>query len=214
MDKREQLEQFHRKRILDASRKLFSEKDREQVTMDDIAKAGDYSKATLYVYFKNKDDIYHTLLLERMKALHRHLIQVVESGKPAMHQYVAACLVLSKCYDENPNQYKDIFYVMTRDQELQNRTTILDRLYQTSEDIYSTLSVIFQSGVEDGSFKEGTPELSSSLIYFAALSGIIELVNNKHIYIRRRTGMDKDEFMKHGFRMMLRSVLNEGIKSE
>lgn len=214
MDKKEELELFHRARILTASRELFGEKDKDLVTMDDIAHAADYSKATLYVYFKNKDEIYNIILLDSMRHLYKQLVQVIDNEKSAMHQYVAACLVLSKYYEENPHYYKSILEIMTRDQELQNRTVSLDRLYQVSEDMYTALGAIFQNGILDNSFRADTPELSSSLIYFAALSGIIELVNNKHIYIRRRTGMSKDEFLKFGFRMMLRSVLKDGIKSE
>lgn len=211
MDKKVELEKFHRQRILSASRKLFGERNREQVTMDDIAKAADYSKATLYVYFKNKDEIYYIILLERMKELYNKLLEIVGGESRSKHQYVAACLLFAKFYEENPYQYKSICEIMTSDQELQNRSSILDKLYQVSEDIYSAIGVIFQNGIIDGSFKENIPELSTSLIHFAALSGIIELVSNKQIYIRRRTGMDKDQFLKLGFKMMLSTVTNEEL---
>lgn len=47
----------HREKIASAAQRLFMEKGIEAASMDDIAKAAGYSKATLYVYFKNKEEI-------------------------------------------------------------------------------------------------------------------------------------------------------------
>lgn len=44
--------------ILEAARKLFQERGFLNVTMSDIAEVAELSIGTLYLYFKNKDDIY------------------------------------------------------------------------------------------------------------------------------------------------------------
>lgn len=44
--------------ILEAARKLFQERGFLNVTISDIAEAAELSIGTLYLYFKNKDDIY------------------------------------------------------------------------------------------------------------------------------------------------------------
>ena len=46
----------HRAAISSAAATLFSEKGVEHTSMDEIAKQAGYSKATLYVYFKNKEE--------------------------------------------------------------------------------------------------------------------------------------------------------------
>ena len=61
MGKREKLKEFHRSNILEVAKKLFLENGFIQTTMDDIAKVADYSKSTLYVYFKSKEEIMHAL---------------------------------------------------------------------------------------------------------------------------------------------------------
>ena len=47
----------HRENIVSAASALFLEKGIAAASMDDIAKAAGYSKATLYVYFENKEEI-------------------------------------------------------------------------------------------------------------------------------------------------------------
>lgn len=46
-----------RKRILKASRKLFSQKGYEETMMEDIANKAEVSKATIYNYFSNKESL-------------------------------------------------------------------------------------------------------------------------------------------------------------
>lgn len=64
----------HREKIASAASVLFMEGGIAATSMDDIAKAAGYSKATLYVYFENKEEIVGILVLDSMKktlSLHR-----------------------------------------------------------------------------------------------------------------------------------------------
>jgi len=47
--------------ILDAARKIFLEKGYDSTSMRNIAEEIDYSVGTIYLYFKEKDEIFHAL---------------------------------------------------------------------------------------------------------------------------------------------------------
>src|SRR5215471_13865816 len=62
--------------ILDAARKIFLAKGYEEASIRNIAEEIDYSPGTIYLYFKDKDEIFHALheegfrkLLEKMQPL-------------------------------------------------------------------------------------------------------------------------------------------------
>lgn len=57
LSRRELNKQNSRKRILKASRKLFSTKGYEETMIEDIAHRAEVSKATLYNYFPNKESL-------------------------------------------------------------------------------------------------------------------------------------------------------------
>ena len=78
--KKEALALFHRQNILAAAEKLFLAKGFDKTTMDDVAKEAQYSKATLYVYFKSKDEILNYLTLESMKQLYTHIHEGIKKG--------------------------------------------------------------------------------------------------------------------------------------
>ena len=54
--------------VLDAARRLLATRDIEKTSMDEIAVAADYTRRTLYAYFKSRDEI---LLLSRRLRLHQ-----------------------------------------------------------------------------------------------------------------------------------------------
>ena len=51
MSKKEAVTALHRARIMAASERLFSEKGYAQTTIDDISKASEYSRRTIYTYY-------------------------------------------------------------------------------------------------------------------------------------------------------------------
>jgi AcrR family transcriptional regulator len=62
--------------ILDAARRIFLEKGYAQTSIRNIAEQIDHSPGTIYLYFKDKDDIFHTLheegfsrMLQKMQPL-------------------------------------------------------------------------------------------------------------------------------------------------
>jgi hypothetical protein len=57
-ERRIRREKIRQKQILDAAKKLFFEQGFAATSMNQIAKKVELSKGTLYLYFKNKEELY------------------------------------------------------------------------------------------------------------------------------------------------------------
>ena len=60
----------HRREILEVALDLFSKKGLYAVTMVDIAKESEFAVGTMYKFFKNKEDIYKALVIEKVSEFH------------------------------------------------------------------------------------------------------------------------------------------------
>ena len=89
--KKEALEQFNRDNILSAAKELFEAKGVEKTTMDDIAELADYSKSTIYVYFKSKEDIYNSIVREYIDVLTGELELCMGDDKDFETSYYNLC---------------------------------------------------------------------------------------------------------------------------
>lgn len=214
MAKKAELEQFHRNTISTAADKLFMVNGVEKTTMDDIAKAAEYSKATLYVYFKSKDEIFHYITLKSMAVLHDRFSKILHKEVSAIDQYMSICETLAEFYEKHPLHFQSMLETIAADVDSRAESQILEDIYQTGEMLNDDIKVLLQKGVQEGVFKEDLPCVPTGLIHWAALSGIVSMGGKKQDYIGERTGMKKKEFMKFGFLMILNSILKGGVTVE
>lgn len=77
LTRREREKLRHRRQMLVAAIKLFSEKGYHNVSMHEIAKRAEFAIGTLYKFFKNKEDLYKALIMEKAVEYHRALIKVL-----------------------------------------------------------------------------------------------------------------------------------------
>lgn len=92
----------HRENIVCAASLLFMEKGIAATSMDDIAKVAGYSKATLYVYFENKEEIVSILVLSSMKKLHDYISGALEQQEATKARYDGICRGLVQYQEEFP----------------------------------------------------------------------------------------------------------------
>ena len=83
--KRREREQ-RRQQIMNAARKVFSINGFMKTTMEDIAREAELSPGTLYLYFKNKDELYASLSVVVLEHLYEKLKRVFikEAQNPQM----------------------------------------------------------------------------------------------------------------------------------
>ena len=71
-----------KQKIMDAAHGLFLEKGPANVSMSDIAAAMGGSKATIYNYFKNKDEVFAEVMLASIHKIKGEAFQAVDCSQP------------------------------------------------------------------------------------------------------------------------------------
>ena len=85
---RKEQEKIARKNeIMEAGLQLFAEKDYHEVTVDEIAERVGLSKGTLYLYFKNKEDLFFSIVQDKADLFYERLHATI-----ARDQSFADCL--------------------------------------------------------------------------------------------------------------------------
>lgn len=73
---RAEQESSKRREIIDGARRVFFEKGYDGASMDEVAKAAGVSKATIYVYFGGKEDLFEALVVNDRARSAEHLFVV------------------------------------------------------------------------------------------------------------------------------------------
>ena len=84
--KREEKNEARRKAILDAALEIFSAHGFAAARVEDIARAAKVAKGTIYIHFVDKKDIFNTLVLEDILALHQSVRAMLARTELPLHE--------------------------------------------------------------------------------------------------------------------------------
>jgi TetR/AcrR family fatty acid metabolism transcriptional regulator len=84
--------QARRQAILQAARQVFARKGFEPATLEAVAREAGLAKGTLYLYFKNKEDLYYHTVLHLLDSLQSNMQARVEQSAGALQKLRAIAL--------------------------------------------------------------------------------------------------------------------------
>lgn len=199
----------HRENIVSAASALFMEKGIAATSMDDIAKAAGYSKATLYVYFDNKEEIVGILVLNSMQKLYDYISSALIQHESTEAKYKFICRGLVQYQEEFPFYFKMVLDKINIDFESRAYLPEEKETYQIGEEINEKIKLFLLYGMEKGDLR-GDLEIMPSIFHFwGMISGIIQLAANKEEYIKKSMGLSKNEFLEYGFSLIYHSIADK-----
>lgn len=204
--KKEQLIQFHKNNILEAAKQLFLEKGFIETTMDDIAKLADYSKSTVYVYFKSKEDIYNHIIFSYMQLLHVTIEKCIKESDKFEQCYFNICEALVTAYEDYPLFFESTLgHISTDEQEL-SANQILRQIYDEGEQINNSMIKLFEMGIQQQYLRDSILILPTVFTLWASITNTIIIANQKEKYIAQRMQMSKSKFLEYSFQLLLVSL--------
>jgi AcrR family transcriptional regulator len=197
--KRKERENLHN-RILEAARDLFLEKGYAQTSIRNIAERIDYSPTTIYLYFKDKDAIFHALHQEGFAMMNSKMQVLLMVDDPFERLKAMGRIYISFAMD-NPELYDLMFIQRAPINVLETEDVSTWAEGQTS---FSMLKLTIDHCIQAGYFKFDDPEAASFVIW-SAMHGMISL------YTRHRcrviSEVNRQQIVEKGF-LQLTKVLD------
>ena len=184
-ERREREKENLRQEILDAARQLFLRNGYENVSMRQIAKKIEYSPTTIYLYFKNKSELFHSLCEEAFAKLEKQLDGIVKidvdparlpsKGMEASTDPVWCLRKGAEAYIRfglhYPHHYRLLFltpHPEDKDPEFQFKGSAGERSFRFLLEIISL-------GIEQGKFRKSDPMMLAQTCW-AVMHGITSLL--------------------------------------
>ena len=148
--------------ILNGALEVFKSKGIEGSTMDEIALESGFGKATLYYYFKSKEEVFSAILTNGWKDLWSDLEPVIsENNKSPRDIFINILLCISDNVRSHPGLYEFLFNAP----KMISFDSQSWRKYQ--DRIYSVIHTLLEEGIKLGEFPKSKPKM-----LFKALGGL------------------------------------------
>jgi len=200
-ERKERERERRRQQIMVAAKRVFSQKGYNKATMEDIAGEAELSPGTLYLYFKNKEELYASLSLRILHYLNIRVQHVSnEKNLDPKEKMAALREAMFDVYNFDPITIINLFHLQSSETLRNLSSEFLDEIMDLSRKTISGLARIFETGIKAGFFVDKHPHALAD-IYFSIFSGVILWEASKNIldqgknYLEATLGTAFDLFM-------------------
>jgi AcrR family transcriptional regulator len=180
-----------RQQIIVAAKRVFSEKGFSKSTMEDIAREAELSPGTLYLYFKNKDELYASLSLRILQYLNIRL-EDVKKGKDIKPQQKIASIkeALYDVYQFDPMILVNMFHLQSSETLKNLSSPLLDNITELSRNSLNVLAQIFKDGSDQNEFFNHHPAAVADIVW-SLFTGVVlweeskRMIDNEKDFLRQ-----------------------------
>ena len=164
-----------RDRILEAAEEIFSRFGFKKTTMDEIAESLHKAKGSIYYYFKNKEDVFKSILEKESSLLRNEIKKAIDSEVAVEKKLEAYLLIKIKMMKK-----VGVYYQALKDEYLAGYSFIQEIRKEHFKNELRIIKNILTEGMKRGVFDIKQIEVTATTIYttFAAME-YSQLIGNK-----------------------------------
>ena len=180
-ERRKREKEKRRADILDAAERLFFSRSYEDVSMDEIALEVELNKATLYLYFKNKEALYAAIVLRGVEILKNKYMECMDKNIPGIEKV----MLMGRAYYMYSLEYPDYlrmihFYGSERFSKENPCTAEIGKGYGTCR---LFLRDAIQEGIDDGTIRADLDPFLTSMYLMISFMNILSMENKWKLVI-------------------------------
>jgi TetR/AcrR family transcriptional regulator len=202
-DRRQREKEQRKTEIINAAERLFFSRGYEDVSMEDIAREVELNKATLYLYFENKEALFATIVLRGVGILQE---KYTESMKKQVTGIVKVFL-MGQAYYRFSQVYPEYlrlihFYGSERFSQENPCTAEIGKGYGTCRLI---LRDAIREGIDDGTIRADLDPFLTSMYLMISFMGILSMENKWKLVIGEE-GFSNEQFTNEFFRFIFPAI--------
>ena len=193
-DKKELVQRFRTEGILDAARRVIARRGLEKATMEQFASEAGISKATIYLYFKNKESIYFHCVIDRFDELIKVLKQSIEGMDDPMQKIETLIRAHMKEMESDMDFFR-VFFTESRGMFLDHSTEFGQEFAKRQQEFSSLMSGTLKECMDKGILREMDPVKGYSLL-FSMVRGMVmcKILNCDNTPLSSDAGLVLDVF--------------------
>ena len=190
-ERKEREKERRRQQIMVAAKRVFTSKGFSKATMEDIAQEAELSPGTLYLYFKNKEELYASLSLRILQYLLIRVEHVNDEKDAGPEEKLKALMdAMYDVYEFDPLIIINMFHLQSSETLKNLSPQLMTEIKDLSRKSLGSIAQIFQDGVDQGLFIDRHPTALADT-FWSLFSGVVlwltskRLINKEKDYLKQ-----------------------------
>jgi AcrR family transcriptional regulator len=178
-ERREREKEQRKNDIIDAAERVFFKKGQENATMDDVAEEAELSKGTLYLYFKNKEDLYLAIHLRGNRILYSLFKNAVKDMKTGIEKTRSIGAAYVEFFRKYPDYFKAMLYYESHNIDFEDENSVANECLNEGK---ATLELLIESiviGIKDGSIRADIDPIKTAINLWGQTTGVLQVASLK-----------------------------------
>ncbi|GIP48274.1 putative HTH-type transcriptional regulator YfiR [compost metagenome] len=209
-ERKEKARELRRQEMIEAAEKVFFAKGYDLATMDDVARAAEFSKRTLYIYFSSKEQLYFEIMTRGYKQLLQMLRDDTEKKDrtDAIGELKQMALTLHRFSLTHPDYFRAIMEYENGELDFKNDVPDPSReaCYELGEQVMGRLIGILNKGMAEGSVRSDIHPEKTALVLWACTVGVFNTAGKKGNYIRNYYNTTSEDLVAEAYHLLIRSI--------
>jgi len=174
IERKEREKEARKNLILDAAERIFESKGIQQATMDDIAREAELAKGTIYLYYRNKDELQLGVMMRAMDLMHDSFADAASKENLALKKFQAVGDAYWKFANDEPFRFK-----MMCNADFPMRENISDEMLLEMNEkgswVWKLLVGIIEEGKREGTIKANAESFSVAMLSWLNTMSVLRL---------------------------------------
>ncbi|MCP4669327.1 MAG: TetR/AcrR family transcriptional regulator [Deltaproteobacteria bacterium] len=204
-ERKEREKEQRRRQIIDAAEKVFAADGFSGATIENIAEEAELSPATLYLYFKNKDELYASLNLKMLGVLIEKMEGVYHrDGLSPEEKIMALEKALFEVYEHDPLNVINVLRFQSSEELRKLSPELSTQIKNSARKYLRAIAGIFEDGVQEGAFLDRHPTAFADIVW-GLFAGLV-------LWEHTKKGFDpRKDFLRSTLGLAI-EILSRGIK--
>lgn len=195
-----------RNTIVESAKKVFLEKGIENATMKDVAAEAELSKAALYLYFKNREELTFELLHISFLKIKGLIQTAAEQESDGFHKLKAVGDAFMEFYRNEPEYIYFSLVIERYSYSIANNLPAAGRCLELLNEIQQIIGDLLKEGVQDGSIRSDLDVEKTAVVFIHVATSFMQRVSTLQETFVKKEHYEPYELIEHMLTIFLYSL--------
>lgn len=191
-DRKEREKRLRRQSILKSAKKLIAKSGCEEMSMNQLAAATELNKATLYLYYSNKDDLIDAIVYEGLKVLEKRLEESDDRSETGLERVLNQIRTTFAFYRESPVYFYTFNHQERRPSGLRKEGPFAEKGNEIASRVFGRTLAAVESGIKQHDIRDDIDINTFLILMFAHVYGAMHIIYAKKDIYEDMQNIDAD----------------------
>ena len=208
-ERKEREKEQRKQEIITAAEKVFNKRGIDHATMDDVAEQAELSKATLYLYFSSKDEIYSAIFSKSQEKLFKSIKNATDQLSDTKDKITAFISTFISFQKKNPDYFEAFFYFLIRDVKLTEDNCYVVQRRNSAREFLSDWAKLVQTGKKEELIREDLNAIPVAAILWMQLIGFLKIYPKLKKNFKKELNVAEDQIFHEYFELVFNGMIKK-----